>query len=1335
MLSKYASSCEILSRVSESLFSGSATLFIIAAASALAVSGGRNGTASGWIFDNRGGQITTDYKVNLSTIKDKSEDEEVRLIREFNKVYTGKIQIETMVTLKSAEGFYFEVNNETGNTVYRIEVKDDSWNYLNSDGSFSEICKVQNEEVVLRIDIDLDNGSSDTVIGKEKVFSKELVLSGDNANITEFVYGSTEKGTAEFQMNSSYAYVNYSLYDDFKYVNDGEKAYKFSGNGAKVENNELVVSAGTSASRNFNTTSGTVVVESKMYLDANTFAEMSVLSEKKNVVKLSTDGKNIVLNGKAVYQYYDGLWYDVRFELNTDTYEAIFKLNGIERAVVPFAENTTSVDNIVFSAQATGENIKIDNVKVFKKIQHDDYVPVPVKPAGEEKYNVGINVCSLWVEGKHYGWETITRFDKPVLGYYTEGIPETADWEIKYMVEHGIDFQAFCWYSFDRAPVKEHELHSHLDYGFKNAEYRSMMKYALLLELTNKSIDLESWEKYTVPYITEHYFKDPGYMSIENKAVVCTFNLGSLLKPTSMGSADNVKAAFNMLEQAAVDCGYDGMILMSCASGMTKSEEASVGVDASYNYHFGTDGSRYDTNVTANIFQAKDTATHTVPTASVGFQSVGWQDARYPLMNTEDYAKLNKWIVDEFLPTFADEDENWKSNTVMLSTWNEFGEGTYINPSENNGGFGYLDGIREAYTDEKANPEINTIPTAEQLRRINRMYPSYKQMLVHEGYVSKMSEKEVIFTVDAATDERVEAKQMESVKRNADGYGGIASGNDPRFVLEMFGNKVNTAKVSAIRVTLEVPKGSTVELYFKTSNDNKYNQDKWMTADALEDGCSVLTFNVSSHGSWSGILTGLYIDPIRSEALGKECVLKKVEILGKNDVGLPKKMNVNGLKFDTNFAPIEASNGDILVPFDLTLGLEYKLDSYVEWDGITKTITINGEGHYISFTVGSKEYVVDGKTKTLDYEIPEIDGLPMIPFEIMAQALGYEYSYSEKDGVTIDVPEFKGLFDSISDSAWEFDIMGYLGGWNTSNTKLESHPDGYLVMSNETGTDPMMFNNFVKPLPAKKYKELQVRLRFDYSGPVSWSQLFWATNKANSWNEERSAKIFIGELSTSGAWKEYKIDLTQIEGWDNNITKLRFDSFNSQGTMEIDYIRLIEDPDYIPEEEVIEEEPTGPITLINGDMEGEGGFTSPENYGIIEDPENPGNHIFKTLPKDDSKKWLYTVQNVRFTPGTTYEVSFDHKLASIGTDENAATGEIKCVIICNIQYSKTSGGSKDHLVKQVYLTPKWTHTTFTFTVDEDSDIRSDDMLSFYTNPFEEKGVGYYLDNITIKEVE
>lgn len=71
---------------------------------------------------------------------------------------------------------------------------------------------------------------------------------------------------------------------------------------------------------------------------------------------------------------------------------------------------------------------------------------------------------------------------------------------------------------------------------------------------------------------------------------------------------------------------------------------------------------------------------------------------------------------DEYLKEYPNED--WQKNFVMLSTWNEYGEGTYIMPTSDEKGFGYVDIIRELYTDEKASDSVNTVPTAEQLVRI-----------------------------------------------------------------------------------------------------------------------------------------------------------------------------------------------------------------------------------------------------------------------------------------------------------------------------------------------------------------------------------------------------------------------------------------------------------------------------------------------------------------------------------------------------------------------------------------------------------------------------------------
>ena len=49
----------------------------------------------------------------------------------------------------------------------------------------------------------------------------------------------------------------------------------------------------------------------------------------------------------------------------------------------------------------------------FELVEHDDYVPEPTARANYDDYAVGVNVCSLWRNGDHYGWACITPYDEP----------------------------------------------------------------------------------------------------------------------------------------------------------------------------------------------------------------------------------------------------------------------------------------------------------------------------------------------------------------------------------------------------------------------------------------------------------------------------------------------------------------------------------------------------------------------------------------------------------------------------------------------------------------------------------------------------------------------------------------------------------------------------------------------------------------------------------------------------------------------------------------------------------------------------------------------------------
>lgn len=82
---------------------------------------------------------------------------------------------------------------------------------------------------------------------------------------------------------------------------------------------------------------------------------------------------------------------------------------------------------------------------------------------------------------------------------------------------------------------------------------------------------------------------------------------------------------------------------------------------------------------------------------------------------------VNAELTDEqkaYLPTYAnkskpgvDGDGHWQENFAMISTWNEYGEGTYIMPSDGLHGFEYLDALREVYSGGGTHTDVKPLPS------------------------------------------------------------------------------------------------------------------------------------------------------------------------------------------------------------------------------------------------------------------------------------------------------------------------------------------------------------------------------------------------------------------------------------------------------------------------------------------------------------------------------------------------------------------------------------------------------------------------------------------------
>ena len=952
------------------------------------------GIQSGWLLDNRGGVPLSFATGNGGALTDISITEGTALIREFNKIETGTLVMDADFSLISdIDGAYIEYRNEEGDAVYHLEVKDGQFCLADINGGYTSLPKkAETGKRYFRISLDMDKGTAQTMIDGELCGTSSLLQTDSQRNVVNLRFGTTEESTASVRLHTVHACVNYALYEDFSY-----SPVQWDFQNAAVSGGVLKIEPKGNAAHSFAPVTDKVIVETSLFLDSKTRLSYRLTDDSKTVAVLSAEGTDLLLNGQNIYSCYDGLWYRLRFELDFFTESILAKVNGRKVAVVPFRDSASGIASIRITNQSQN-TLQADDIKIFRTYNEKraDYVPVPVIPADPKGYNVGINVCSLWQEGTHWGWATVSPHESLVLGYYDEGIPETADWEIKYMVEHGIDFQAFCWYADQSSTfLKSQPLSAQLHDAYMNARYSEAMNYCLIWECANaaRPASLDDFKKYFVPYFIENYFKDPRYMKIENRLVFCIFSPGSLTAQNSLKSAEVVRQAFDYMEQEVRKLGFDGVIYMGCNS--DKSTVTQLGMDATYGYNWGTEGYRLDVNKTNNLNKAKenDDAFYTVPTISVGFNNIAWAGTRHPMMSVEDFKAAQEWVRDTYLPEYAQKG-TWQEKLVMISTWNEYGEGTYLMPGEHNGGFGYLDALRDVYTAEEADLKLDQIPGKEQLRRINRMYPQYRRLIRSSGYAQLKEAEEidpskyetvVKLDITKMKDLECSAERLTGFKVDEKGASGTSTHFDAYFFPAMPPGSIDLSNICALRIREQIPAGETTEIFFVTEKSREWTQNKschfTSTTGEMKDYIVRLDRKV-----WTGNLTQIRVDPCNAK--DKSFRVKSVEFLTDNQP-FSTEVSVNGLPFVLFVPPVTMKNGDVLIAFDPASALDQRLNSFCEWTYDTRKLSIHANGHTVVFTMDKDDYFADGIKKHLDYPVYMDDGLPMLPIARLCADLGY----------------------------------------------------------------------------------------------------------------------------------------------------------------------------------------------------------------------------------------------------------------------------------------------------------------------------------------------------------
>jgi hypothetical protein len=367
-----------------------------------------------------------------------------------------------------------------------------------------------------------------------------------------------------------------------------------------------------------------------------------------------------------------------------------------------------------------------------------DYVPEPQPVHGD--YQVGVYYFPGWAAGASWAPILNYRERQPLLGWYREGLPEVADWQIKWAVEHGIDFFIYDWYWNQGGRSLEHGLHD----GFFPARYQHLLKFCLLWANHNppfqpkdpaRKVEEATQDLLNVTdFWIENYFRRDNYLKLDGKPVMVIFSTGRITQDLGHG---NVRAAFEQMRERCRQAGLAGLFLVACSG-----DDANVlrmlaeeGYDATSGYNWPGAGmkpeegrrSPFDSLIGGyrqmweNIAQAK--AIPLIPPVCGGWDSRPWHGdgalVRYG--RTPDKFRRHLEETRAFLDTHG---EAVPAKMCFIEAWNEWGEGSYIEPHAEFG-FGYLDAIRSVFTNAPAD-HLDLVPDDVGLGPYDVPLPTYR---------------------------------------------------------------------------------------------------------------------------------------------------------------------------------------------------------------------------------------------------------------------------------------------------------------------------------------------------------------------------------------------------------------------------------------------------------------------------------------------------------------------------------------------------------------------------------------------------------------------------------
>jgi len=323
-------------------------------------------------------------------------------------------------------------------------------------------------------------------------------------------------------------------------------------------------------------------------------------------------------------------------------------------------------------------------------------------------YFPGFFRASRWTPLKEYGRPL------PLMGCYKDGHPGVQDWQILWAVEHGISFWIFDWY-YDHKLGHVHEHNAALDQGFLRSQYRDLMDFALFW--CNEGPDYDECTADQMQRmgqkLKEKYLDQPNYIRIKRAPMLV------VSRPFRLLDKFGPEGTRLLLDAVIQGSGEDDFFFVANAAHRL-SEFKNAGFDACTGYNYATVGVEKVEGRSASYEKMtlryeeiwkrvhEDGSLPYIPPLSPGWDSRPWYGDRGFVRTGTTPKRFRHHL--EAVKDYVDP----LLNRVVIEAWNEFGEGSYIEPTEARG-FGFLDAIRQAFSEKNGEEYEDLVPDDETL--------------------------------------------------------------------------------------------------------------------------------------------------------------------------------------------------------------------------------------------------------------------------------------------------------------------------------------------------------------------------------------------------------------------------------------------------------------------------------------------------------------------------------------------------------------------------------------------------------------------------------------------